>query len=481
MLAAWLVFTRPRAWGKGLAATALFTVAAMAVQVDMIAAMATNAPLSHRVARDPVFAGEFLLEQVVYRPLFWVALAGMLATRTGRKWGWFLVGGCAAILVLGVIQHPLRLWLGQWFPVALGFNAYRFTVNAHVLIAAGAAWGVDRLVDRLPSHRRPAIAGAVLAGFVPVGIGMAGDAHDWMQWGSFAANWRIPRLERLAASQRPDDPFRIATIQENGLQSGYMNAMNLETADGYINLYARGYHGLWRILIEPYLPRHADKAEYFANNGARVSLYTDDGHGSPLPAANYFRTSLLALLNVRYIVTNVPIDDPLLDLVEDTRPDRWWDELPTREKLARRLGEDFTGRSVSLYRVREAAPRWWLAEGVRVHDGAGALADDLRSADVADLRCDVRLMRTDAAALGVSESGGGTVTPRQYRPDAIELQIEALRPSVLVVANAFSPLWRAAVDGKPVPLVPAYGALWAVAVPAGNHTVTFRYDPPYRP
>lgn len=47
----------------------------------------------------------------------------------------------------------------------------------------------------------------------------------------------------------------------------------------------------------------------------------------------------------------------------------------------------------------------------------------------------------------------------------------------LVVADSFDPGWSAALDGTPVPIRPANVNFRAVLVPAGRHTVEFRYEP----
>jgi uncharacterized membrane protein YfhO len=47
----------------------------------------------------------------------------------------------------------------------------------------------------------------------------------------------------------------------------------------------------------------------------------------------------------------------------------------------------------------------------------------------------------------------------------------------LVVRDLYWPGWKARVDGRPVPLLPADGVFRAVALPAGTHQVEFRYRP----
>jgi uncharacterized membrane protein YfhO len=49
---------------------------------------------------------------------------------------------------------------------------------------------------------------------------------------------------------------------------------------------------------------------------------------------------------------------------------------------------------------------------------------------------------------------------------------------VLVLNDAYYTGWSAAVDGQPVPLLPANVAVRGVRLPAGNHRVTFTYRTP---
>ena len=53
--------------------------------------------------------------------------------------------------------------------------------------------------------------------------------------------------------------------------------------------------------------------------------------------------------------------------------------------------------------------------------------------------------------------------------------MNATRPAVLRLADLWYPDWKVTVDGKPAPLLRADHALRAVAVPAGEHKIEFRF------
>jgi hypothetical protein len=56
-------------------------------------------------------------------------------------------------------------------------------------------------------------------------------------------------------------------------------------------------------------------------------------------------------------------------------------------------------------------------------------------------------------------------------------QVRAMTPGLLVMSDTFYPGWSAEVDGKPTPIVRADYALRGICLPAGEHTLVFRFDP----
>jgi hypothetical protein len=75
----------------------------------------------------------------------------------------------------------------------------------------------------------------------------------------------------------------------------------------------------------------------------------------------------------------------------------------------------------------------------------------------------------------VQPGAGGPVEWLDRQLDEHTLRVVPDRPALLVVLDNHYPAWRAAVDGRDVPVWRANHTFRAIAVPAGEHTVTFRY------
>jgi hypothetical protein len=132
------------------------------------------------------------------------------------------------------------------------------------------------------------------------------------------------------------------------------------------------------------------------------------------------------------------------------------------------------GPSALIYEDPGALPRAFLVGSVRVTEPGGALTA------LAEPGFD-----PSAAAVLYEpppfELGGGRVDGHarivERRSDAVTLAVAADRPALLVLAENHYPGWEARLNGDPIPVLLANHTFRAVAVPAGEHELVFRFRP----
>jgi hypothetical protein len=77
-----------------------------------------------------------------------------------------------------------------------------------------------------------------------------------------------------------------------------------------------------------------------------------------------------------------------------------------------------------------------------------------------------------------TNSPAGSVEFLGYSPKRIDLKVNAAGPSVLLLNDKFDPHWTVSVDGQPQSLLRCNFLMQGVPVPAGAHTVEFRFGLP---
>ena len=106
-----------------------------------------------------------------------------------------------------------------------------------------------------------------------------------------------------------------------------------------------------------------------------------------------------------------------------------------------------------------------------------AMLDRLRSPEFDPARSVV--LAADPSGVGTaSDAAPGEVGFASYAPKRVVLKTKSAAPGVLLLNDRWHPDWHVTVDGAPAGLLRANFLMRGVAVPAGEHTVEFRFAPP---
>ena len=176
-----------------------------------------------------------------------------------------------------------------------------------------------------------------------------------------------------------------------------------------------------------------------------------------LPAG--LESPLLDLLGVRYVV--VPAATP---------PGR--DDL---RRLAAVLPTVYLDAQVRVLERPGALPRAWLVHAARVVERGEALP--LLATGTVDPRQEALVEGPTPPLAPAIDRAGDRVIVTGRGPERLSLATHTDAPALLVVAENADPGWEVTVDGRPTDILIADHLLRAVAVPAGDHVVEFRYAP----
>jgi hypothetical protein len=140
------------------------------------------------------------------------------------------------------------------------------------------------------------------------------------------------------------------------------------------------------------------------------------------------------------------------------------------------LDKVIQGRNADVWEDQRALPRAYLA-GRSVVEPAGQALERLAAPDLATSR-GVVLESEDGPVPAAAASGdAGSARVVEASPSIVRIAVDATRPAVLVLLDAWSTEWPATLDGAPVVTRHANLVGRAVEVPAGAHEVVFRFVP----
>ncbi len=133
-------------------------------------------------------------------------------------------------------------------------------------------------------------------------------------------------------------------------------------------------------------------------------------------------------------------------------------------------------RGFALARNDEALPRVSLAFAGRGIPAA-EMAERLAAARMDPAREALWVGEGTLGAADTTEHEAHTLELVVDEAEALLVRTRADAEALVVVADALDPGWTATVDGEPAPILPVWGLVRGVRVPAGPHLVEMRYRP----
>lgn len=385
------------------------------------------------------FVAALLLPGLLYAAFFyfpWEAL-GAAGVRSASM-GYVLY---AAVTIIALAAAQLAVRLGA--RAGIGRFQPRFGLPAWVVVTAAFA-----AVGWYTSHS------------LSVLLHRSGQAH-----------YRVPNL--VASVWADAEPFR-SVIPRGAYLSPEPNvlfgAYGLSPFDAWLNLVNRRHAEYWRqgVLRQS----RSDYRISFSWGSWREGLYH-------LGEAVDFR--LLAVANVGYVVSALPLEAPELRLLDGPATPPL--DKPRNAGLDKRIAfyEDRVSRifdigKLYIYRLDDALPRVYGARGVVVVPDDAPVGDML--AKVAEEGLHRHAVVRQRYAGELPETATLQVSAFRLVENGFDIDVDAPDGGTVLVNAAATRHFEATVNGRPAPIIEANGIQMAVPIAAGASRVLICYRRP---
>ncbi|MBZ4401206.1 YfhO family protein [Myxococcus sp. AS-1-15] len=452
---------------------------------------------------------------LVGAPVLVLAVTGLMFI-PWRRWAPFAaVWGLVLLLALGAAL-PVYGWLHDVLPLWRPFR-YPEKLVAHLTLGLSllAGFGWKALVSSEPRARRAAwVAGGLSVGLLAVAL-----AERWgAVWSSafVVARWpQVPAETLETLSHAFSDAGFIAAGLALGCalvlpglagswpRAGVLMALQLGAAFTLNEpLYILGSEELLDsppTLVEAvreHAARTGDSAPRVSSRLQRFQLPQFEGFEFQDSVALMSRASLMpdtpALWNIGAAGAYLPAVSARVKGLQLDAPARFTQLEPlygvrfsvytsaSYAGLEPKPGRVFARDEVFelvLVEHADALPRLFVARPRCVSDEKAALGllgtEAFRQGTWAAVECGVEPLPASSEAPLT-----GRVLIERDTPEHLVVSVESSEDAVLIVNDAFQAGWTASVDGVPTRVLPANGAVRAVAVPSGRHQVVLRYRAP---
>jgi hypothetical protein len=385
----------------------------------------------------------------------------------GRVW-YFGLTSLGALVLTGTVETPLHWLLYQMLPgfASLHPHAPERTLTVAYLGPALLAGASVSAMNGWRWTRRPGVLFGVVC-LVTADLALSGARA---------------RADRLLTN--PLDgiehltPVDLAAFYRSTAASAFLDQQTIESparffgyapdVDGHPLPYTFRFvdPGTSALLVNNHalLLGLQDVQGYDASHLARYDAYlaalngqTQDYHdASVFPRG--LRSPLLDLLNARYVL--VPLNN----------------DASNATGLQRFSNLVYEDSQIRILEKTTAFPRAWIVHAAEQVAPGGD--DSLRLIDSGriDARYTALLEQPPPPLEAPADLSRDQAVVVQYEANQLEVRTSTGAAGLLLLSEIYYPAWNAYVDGQSVELYVADGALRAVAIPVGEHTVELRFE-----
>jgi hypothetical protein len=222
---------------------------------------------------------------------------------------------------------------------------------------------------------------------------------------------------------------------------------------------------------------------------ADLSAFSKAFNALPNPTGIDNARRLWQVTDCRYVLAPADAFDAANQSASPSNPPfrirQRFDIVPKPGNTNSQLLEDFTAKlddngPYALFEYMQALPRAKLFSHWEINTTNDAVLADLGNPNFDFGQTVVVSGSVPPPPPGTATNqNAGTVEFASYAPKDIVLKCAALTPAMLLLNDHFDPDWHVLVDGKPDVIARCNYIMRGVYLPPGNHTVEFKYQPPF--
>ena len=398
--------------------------------------VAVGSPLTHLAKWIPGMTYFTLHRMMSHVPFLgsWLAALGLDAlidrSRGSRPLSWLLIGVCELVVATGIVLYACRLEV----------RSHWDGIIPELLRQGGIL--VLGLLGVVLMHKRRRI------GLCFILLVVVADLFLWGWTFNPVSNLDLlyPENDVTDWLKEDDTLYRALPLRHRQRIFGenVLSVFHISAPDGYLALTLR-HHKELMYAIDPYF----DEAPYADEEAWRFR-----GPHINLIVAQDF-SPLHSLLNVKYVLSSVPVEAPQLRHAATFHKVRIYENLGVLDRAYVVHRANVLPRDETLGRL--GSPNWNFRK-------TALLSEPLTTQQREALD---KAPTSDDSQVHITE----------YAPNQVRLTVTMEHAGVLVLADPFCRGWQATVDGQDAEIMRANHAMRALFLDAGEHDVAFHFRP----